>query len=82
MPRTAETLSPFRELNPGSFKLFMSVRELARASGISEAYIRKGVKEGAIPVIWTGNRANINVRLFLAQMDAASQKGAENNDGR
>lgn len=74
MPKTYEAFSPFREYEPGGFKLFMSVRELSRASGISEAYIRKGIKDGSIPVIWSGSKANVNVRLFLEQLDQESRK--------
>ena len=73
--KTSETLSPFRELEPGSFKLFMGARNLAQASGVSESFIRKGIKDGSIPVIWSGSKALINVRLFLAQLDQESRKG-------
>lgn len=55
-------------------KQFMTIRETAKYTGISESYIRDGVKNKRIPYIPVGNRAMINIALFQKQMDAQSME--------
>lgn len=56
-------------------KYTMTIRELSKSLGIPETYIRRGVKAGTIPFIQSGNRALINVPLFLKQLDRESMEG-------
>ena len=54
-------------------KRFMSITETARFTGLSERYIRRSIKAHSIPVIYSGNKALINIPLFLNQLDRESE---------
>ncbi len=55
-------------------KRFMSIRETSRFTGISECYLRKGIRENTIPHFMSGCKALINVPLFLESMDEQSRR--------
>ena len=59
-------------------KRFMSIRETARYTGISEAFIRKGVRDHTIPHFMSGNKALINVPLFIEIIDEQSRRAISN----
>ena len=56
-------------------KQFMTIRETARCTGVSESYLRRGVKARTIPFIQSGNRSLINVPLLIRQLDRESMEG-------
>lgn len=49
---------------------FMSVKDAARAVGLSEYYLRQQLAKGNIPHIMCGRCIKINVPALLRQMDA------------
>ena len=46
-------------------QIYYTVRDVAKRTGLSESMIRKGLKNGEIPHIMSGNRALINVNLLM-----------------
>ncbi len=50
-------------------KMFMSVRETARVTGLGESYIRKALKEGKVPHVKTGVKVLVNVPLYMEELD-------------
>ena len=56
----------------GAEKRFYTIRETMRLTGLSEGFLRSGVKSGRVPHVMSGNRALINVPLLLTQLDAVS----------
>ena len=52
---------------------FFTICEVVRITGLSEVFLRCGVKSGRVPHIMSGNRALINLPLLLEQLDAASR---------
>ena len=50
-------------------KQFMSIRETARFTGLSENYIRKEVRLKTMPFIMSGNKVLINVPMLLEQIN-------------
>ena len=59
-------------------KLFCTIAEATKETGLSQYFIREGVRNGQIPCIKCGNKFMINMRLFLPMLDDMS-KGGENN---
>ncbi len=55
-------------------KMFMSIRETARFTGLGEAAVRSEVKSGKVPYITSGNKVLINVPLYLESLNARSTK--------
>ena len=51
-------------------KSYMSIREAARETGLSEHYIREGVREGRLPFLYSGRKALVNVPLMLRKLEA------------
>ena len=50
-------------------KIYYSISEAATITGLSQKYIRSGLKDGTIPHIKSGNKNLINVPLWLKQLD-------------
>ena len=57
-------------------KVFMSVRETARATGLGETFLRRGLKQGTIPHVMTGSKALINVRLLMERLEEQCRTAA------
>ena len=55
-------------------KVFMSIRQTASETGLSEYYIRKGVHENSIPHICSGVKILVNYPLFIKQLEEQSGK--------
>lgn len=45
----------------------------SETTGISQYYLRKGIKNGTIPFVRTGNKYLINVPALLEQMNRQSE---------
>lgn len=60
--------SPAKKIVP-IVKPYLTIRQAARYSGISEYFIRNGAKNGLIPHIMCGNRYMINYEKFLSMME-------------
>ncbi len=56
-------------------KPFMSIKEACTFTGLSQAYLRKGVKDGSIPSLKSGVKYLINVPLLLEKLNHASAAG-------
>ena len=56
-------------------KPFMTVTETAAATGLSEYFLRNGIKNKTVPFIPSGNRYLINVPLLLERLNEESRKG-------
>ena len=60
--------------------VFRTIAETARLTGLSQSFIRAGVRAGTIPAIRVGGGANgtyfIDVALFLEQLHADAKRGA------
>lgn len=61
-------------MNTGGDMLpYVSIREAVRITGLSERFIRDGVRAGRIPYIPAGKKAMIAIRPFLEQLDAEAR---------
>ncbi|MGN0707401.1 MAG: hypothetical protein ACI4JC_05315 [Faecalibacterium sp.] len=49
---------------------FMSVRDAAQVTGLSEYYLRHELAKGNIPHVMSGRSIKINVPALLRKMDA------------
>ncbi len=58
---------------------FRSIAETARLTGLSQGYIRTGVRAGTIPAIRVGSGGNapyfVDVYRFLEQLHAEAARG-------
>lgn len=54
-------------------KRFVSVKEACAVSGLSQAFIRQGCKDGRFPYILNGNRFIINLPALLEVLDNESR---------
>lgn len=50
-------------------KIFFSIRETNRMTGLGETFLRRGVKDGSIPHLQIGRKCLINLPLLLDQVD-------------
>ncbi len=50
-------------------KNYMSVREVARATGLGEAFIRTRIKQKTVPGFYSGRKFVIDVPAFLASLE-------------
>lgn len=57
----------------GDMPRFCTVREAVEATGLSEAFLRAGLKNGKIPHIRSGKKYLINVSLFQAELENMSR---------
>ncbi len=64
-------------------KTFVTIKEAAELTGLSQIYLRKRAREGSIPVLRVGNDKTgtyyINAADLLRQLNTES--GAELNEG-
>ena len=51
---------------------FMSIKDAATATGLSQFYIRNGCKDGSVPHIKSGNQYMVNVPLLIEELNRAS----------
>lgn len=51
-------------------KAFMTINEAARVTGLSQYYLRRGVRDGTVPYIRSGTKYLINLPRLLEQIDA------------
>ena len=56
-------------------KLYQSIRETARFTGLSESFLRRGVKNGEIPHLMVGTKALINVQLLIEMYEKQCRQG-------
>lgn len=63
--------------NVGVDLRFMSIREVSKAYGISERYLRDLDHRNQLPGFKTGNRMNVHVPLLLAQLEQESQRDGQ-----
>ena len=54
-------------------KPFMSIKETCIFTGLSQAYLRKGVKDGSVPYIMAGAKYLINVPQLMKRLDRESE---------
>ena len=47
---------------------FQSIRQTKKTTGLSEYYLRKLVKEGKAPGVYSGNKFLVNVPALLEQL--------------
>lgn len=59
--------------------MFQTIRQTARITGLSECFIRKQVKTGKCPGVYSGNRFLVNVPALLTQLERESEVGANGN---
>lgn len=57
-------------------KAFMKPRPLARATGISESFIRRGLRDGTIPHIRAGRDYLIAVQPFMEMLEKQSREAS------
>ncbi len=55
-------------------KMFTSIRETARITGISEHFIRKGVRNNTIPYIMSGKKYMVNLSRFIELVEEESSR--------
>ena len=58
-------------------KVFCSIKEACKATGLSQYYLRRGCKAGTIPHVVVGTKFMINVPLLLQRLNEESS-GAKN----
>lgn len=54
---------------------FCSIRSAARRSGLPEGLLRRLIREGQVPCIWSGTRCVLNYTLAIQAVTAMMQKG-------
>lgn len=54
--------------------VLVSSKEAARASGMSEWYVKQGIKNHTIPIVRCGRRVLVNLPLFLESLDKQSKE--------
>lgn len=47
---------------------FVSIKDAATISGLSQNYLRQGVKAGTVPAVFCGRFIKINMPLLLQQL--------------
>lgn len=57
-------------------KYFLTIAETAEKTGLSQYYIRQGVKDGWIPYISAGNKYMVNYKLLSQILDEMSTEEA------
>lgn len=58
--------------------IYLSIKDTARYTGLSEYYLRKRLKEGNIHHIMSGAKVLINLPLMLADLESQSTQPARN----
>ena len=60
---------------------FQKIPDAARATGLSQSYLRRGCKAGTVPHIMSGNTYYIDVAGLLLQLRAQMNGSAANENG-
>lgn len=60
--------------------IYLSIKDTARYTGLSEYYLRSRLKEGKINHITSGTKVLINLPLMLAELEKQSTELARNID--
>jgi excisionase family DNA binding protein len=55
-------------------KHFLSIKETVEQLGLSEYYLRNGIRNGTIPFIKCGKKQLINIPLLIEQLDKESRQ--------
>ncbi len=55
---------------------FYGARTLSRLTGISEGYIRRGIKAGTVPGYYSGSWFRVDAKAYLSQLSKQSKGGA------
>lgn len=50
-------------------KPFQTIKETVRSTGLSEHFLRTGIKEGRIPVVRSGKKCFVNIQKMLEQLN-------------
>lgn len=61
-------------MNTEKPKIFMTLKEACRETGLSVFSLRNGCKEGKVPHIMSGNRYLVNVPLLIEQLNEESRR--------
>ena len=62
-------------------KPFMSIKEACTFTGLSQHFLRQGVKDGSIPFLMAGSKYMINVPRLLEKLDRESVAAGGEADG-
>ncbi|MBQ4424568.1 MAG: hypothetical protein II882_02390 [Lachnospiraceae bacterium] len=54
-------------------KPFMTIKETVAVTGLSQFYLRQGIKAGTVPYIQSGNRFLINVPMLMDALNRESE---------
>ena len=60
--------------------IYLSIKDTARYTGLSEYYLRTRLREGKIHHITSGTKALIHLPLLLAELEKHSTEPARQND--
>lgn len=53
-------------------QVFQSITQTARNTGLSEYYLRKGIRDGRVPAIMSGSKYLVNVPALLEILNQES----------
>ena len=55
---------------------FMKIKDACRATGLSQFYLRRGIKDGSVPYVQSGNGTYyVNIPALLHKLGAESGAG-------
>lgn len=61
-------------MNTEKTKIFMTLNEACRETGLSVYYLRSGCKAGTVPHTMSGNRYLVNVPLLIERLNEESRR--------
>ena len=59
---------------------FQTIKQAVRSTGLSEHYLRDGIKRGEIPHLRSGTKYLVNVPALLSRLDELSKIGGAVNE--
>lgn len=59
--------------NTAEAPVLCSIADTARITGLSQFFIRNGIRAGTIPFIRSGTKFLVHLPRFLAQLEAAAE---------
>ncbi len=62
-----------RQTTVSEIKPFQTVKEAVRTTGLSEHFIRSGIKEGTVPFVQSGKKFFVNIPKLLERLNAVTQ---------
>ena len=62
--------------------IYLSIKDTAKFTGLSEYYLRSRLKEGKINHITSGTKVLINLPLMLAELEKQSAAPAQDIDSK